>query len=141
MGLYMGVYNRGGFDMLVMQCLRVGYASLYGIFRKIRKSPESSENLGNASKPFFLKLIQFLNICGRDLNCPETFAIVEKFWTGFETPHFCCAQVMTGNERGILPVAYSRIYNGNPTQMPDNNNNNSNNINNDNNNSNFIIKG
>ena len=73
MGLYMGVYNRGGFDMLVMQCLRVGYASLvfsiytrdfipclylwkiYRNFRKIRKSPGNSENFGNASKPFFLK--------------------------------------------------------------------------------------
>ena len=86
-----------------------------------------------------------MNICGRDLNCPETFAIVEKFWTGFETLHFCCAQVMTGNESGILPVAYSRIYNGIPTQIPTttttNNNNNKNNINNNNNNRNFILKG
>ena len=51
---------------------------------------------------------------------------------------------MTGNESGILPVAYSRIYNGIPTQIPtttNNNNNNKNNINNNNNNSNFILKG
>ena len=67
------------------------------MFRNLR---EVSENSGNGSKLFFRSFYDFLkflpnlrkssevfvnhqNICGRDGNCSETFAIVRKFRNWF----------------------------------------------------------
>ena len=59
------------------------------------------------------------NISERDRDVRNGSKELKSFGADFEksskgTRQNCCAQVMTEKKSGMLPVAYRRIYNGNP---------------------------